>query len=500
MTMNASPKWLFSKRFLPMAGLAAILLIGTSIPVMAQNPAEPPPLPSSEKGDAPAAPTAKAPTVSEDQIKQALQGMGTPADAVPLSLNSIVLFALSDNPDVKMALAREEQAQANVGKARAKFFPLIDLVAEGGQEFNDPAGGVVSGGHSNLSRRYTFTARQMVYDWNQTESALRQQKQLEKSSALDTQVNIENTLTDTIQYYLQMLEYQRTMKDTTAFLLRMRGLVKTVSDTYEAGAASKATLDYAKSRLASAENDLNSARSSYNDAVSNLEYLTGKLPAFVAENPDDLDPTRLDLNGYIKMAEAQNTGVELGASDLQALAYKLKAAKRASYPTVNFLVTGEQTFNDSGETEMKDNVEGMLQVNYRLFDGHERKEQVNLVRAQIKELEVNQEKILKDLRREIKLAYNQITATQESIKQAQKEIAASEALQNLNRENFDQGSISIIELIEGEERLNFARNKLHTLSSSLYLDTYRLLITAGILEKGFFCDTCGMDPERQPAS
>ena len=70
------------------------------------------------------------------------------------------------------------------------------------------------------------------------------------------------------------------------------------------------------------------------------------------------------------------------------------------------------------------------------------------------------------------------------------EISSSEGLQELNRQNFEEGNLDLIKLIEGEERLNAAYEKLHQQRSDLYLAAYKLLLDVGILKKEFFCKDC----------
>lgn len=409
---------------------------------------------------------------------------------IPLSMNSAILYALADNPNVNMSLARQKQASASITKARAQFFPVIDVVGEIGQEYNDPAANVIDGGSTNSSNSMSITLKQMVYDWNKTRANYDQQKQLKKSSELDTQANIEEIMNNTINSYLAILSFQKNLKEQTAFVESIRKLTQTIETMFEAGASSKAMRDYARSRLAAAENENATIRANLNDAISDLEFLTGPLPPFEASNPDDLDPARFDLSSFIARAEELNTGIQLSQSDLQALSYRLEHAKKSLYPTISLAANAEQKYDDGGRTGRDREAQIFLQINHRLYDGGEKKADVTLTRAQIEEGKANQELILKELKRIVKQSYNQITSTQETRLQTLKEIEASEALQKLNRQNFEQGTINVIELIEGEERLNNARNRLNALTSDLYLNTYRLLITSGYIEQAFFCGTC----------
>lgn len=425
--------------------------------------------------------------------KEAPAGFATvpESERVPLSLNSVILFALADNPDVQMALSREQQAGANKKQAASGFYPLINVAVNAGGQYNRPFPGGDGRGARNRMTSEDVSLRQTLFDFNQTRNNFRSKQQLENSAKLDTEGNVEDVLDKTIQSYLQILRYQKVVKNDEVFVERIRALLKTVEDMFEAGGASKATLNYAQSRLAAAETTLNTSRAALNDAMSTLESLTGDLPDFNAQTPDDLDPARIDLDDYVAYAGNNNTGMMMAQSDMRAQEYKLDAAKKAAMPTFAMLLTGNDSMNDGGQIGRQRKGAALLQMNYKLFDGYATKSQEELASAQLTEMRIGLEKTRRELVKNVKLAYNQLQSLEAEKRHTDAEVKSSEALQELNRVNFKLGSISIIELIEGEERLNGARDRLHGQESDIYVNTYKLLIATGHLKKAYFCKTCG---------
>ena len=135
-------------------------------------------------------------------------------------------------------------------------------------------------------------------------------------------------------------------------------------------------------------------------------------------------------------------------------------------------------------------MKALFEVSYEIFDGFSRKAANERVKSQVKEIDIQKQKIIKELKRQIKLYYNQLDSIRAAIDSTQDEIISNEALQELNRENFKLGTINLIELIEGEERLNSARIREHRLTYELYLTTYQLLLEVGSLEEQYFCNSC----------
>ena len=154
--------------------------------------------------------------------------------------------------------------------------------------------------------------------------------------------------------------------------------------------------------------------------------MTGKLPIFIASSPDELDPSRLDIYDYIQYSSTNNTSIKLANSDIEARKHKLKATKRAKRPTFNFLLSGDESFNDGGEVGKVRSGKAILQMNYRLFDGYAQRAQVELVSSQISEMKIGREKALRDLNKKIKLAYYQLKSMGEEKQYAQAEIAYSD--------------------------------------------------------------------------
>ena len=60
-------------------------------------------------------------------------------DAPPLTLLQILDQALVSNPEVGMALAREEQARWFFRESQAYKYPIVDVITDFGPEYNRPA-------------------------------------------------------------------------------------------------------------------------------------------------------------------------------------------------------------------------------------------------------------------------------------------------------------------------------------------------------------------------
>ncbi len=408
-----------------------------------------------------------------------------------MSLSSIVMFALDNNPDIKMAKEKVVQSSYMVDDAKAAYYPQVKLNAAWGRQYNSPAGGVAAGkSQTNNSGEAMLVVKQLLFDGFSTTQEIKAQKALSHSSKIQADIKIKKVLSECVKYYLDIFHYQRALMEVQAYYKSIENVVGVVSKLFEAGATSRASVDYTRARMAMAHSELTEARSSLNDAMSNLEYLTGNLPDFTAVAPDMLDPENINLGFYVKYARENNVNMILNESNKRSVDHKINSEKGKLYPKLSFQLEVEEKENDGGKTGRTSSAAALLQLNYKIFDGFSRKANIGKVRSQYKELEIKDKKIMKRLKRDIKLSYNQIISLQENIKATDLEIVSNESVKKINDVNFDLGDINIIDLIDSEEKLKNSRVRRHKLEADLYSNIYRLLIETGIIKKYYFCEAC----------
>jgi len=409
-------------------------------------------------------------------------------DGVPveISLSTMVLFAVDDNPDLLMAQERQKQMKFFIAEGRSGYYPQIEFNSEGGREYIE-----AGNPRSNNLGKSSISLSQKLFDGYKTSSEVNRRLELKKSADVDLNIEKEKLIKEVMQYYLDILRAQNELKSTRTFVVEVDKIVATISDMFEAGAVGKAMLDYARSRQASAYVDLNQVESSLNDGISSLEFLTGPLPPFKAITPDQFHPNNIDKSFYIERASIENKFIKKNQVEIDAMQHQLRSERSGYYPDVEFRVKAEQTHDDGGDVGRNRTLKSTVNLTYNIFDGFNTKNRVGRVSGQIQELQYRDDKIFKELKKDIDLRYNQVSSLQNSIRSTNKEIRSNKALQSLNRENFKLGSINVIELIESEERLKAAYARKYQLENELYKTTYSLLLATSVIEESYFCDSCG---------
>ncbi len=403
-------------------------------------------------------------------------------NAPPLALHDILELALANNPEVGAALAREEQARWQFREGQVYKYPSIDVVAEGGPEYNRPATASSHNEDITPGRTISFRVTQLLYDGGVSLNESDRRLQVRRTTELETRLIVEDIVVKAADFYSQVLQHQRASRVAGEFVEEMQSIVEKLEVMFESGAASKLELDFAKARLASARAETGNTKAQLNDALSNLEFLTGPLPDFSAVPPKDIHALSvLNLHEYIDAARKQNATVLLNQSNQRALRYKIRAQRAQFSPILSLNLKSEALADEGGNLAGRNTTEVKLKAEYFLFDGGARRARLNRTRAQLKELQYEDERLFNEVDREVKQAYNQITTNRLTLDATEDEIVANRELRRLNRQNLEMGDISIIELIEVEERLFNSQATWYRVSSEMFKNYYELQVSSGEL-------------------
>ena len=406
--------------------------------------------------------------------------------SVDLSLNTIILFALDNNPDLQIAQERIHQMEAFADEARASFLPRVEVFLEGGRQTVSPTSGDANSNFGETSLRVT----QQVFQGFKAGSEVKRRESLTDSFLHRADSQRQGVILETVRLYLSVLRFQSELRKLYAFVREIDQIVSDINEMFAAGEISKVMNDYAVSRQAAAYLEVSSTQAALNDEISNLEFLTGPLPEFTAVLPDQLVPEKYAFDLYFELAESQNSIVKTNEAELKALRHQLNVEKAAQYPDVDLNLAAERTFNENGDTGTNDDLSASFTVRYEIFDGFLNKNKKRRVGSEIRELEIQNQRIRKELRRALELSYHQILSVQNSLASVNAEIQNSITVKTLNAENFRLGNINAIELIEGEERLKDAYRTRDRLLFELNLSKHTLLIDSTILEEDYFCLRC----------
>lgn len=410
--------------------------------------------------------------------------------SMSLSLESAVLFALNESPQIMVAKEQVKQARFSEKEAESIYYPTVDVSAEFGREWNDPGvyeGNISTEPNFTTASVNTFSIKQVLFDGGLFKEIERRKKATE-SAVGSTKLSQREIIIETIEAYLDVYLYQEQYQRSNALYEDILRYTKLLKKAVEAGAESEARLEYAQARLDLSENRKAVLRSSLTDAKHKLQFYTKALPEFDVVKPQGLDLSDYDLDFYRELALKKNHDLQVARADIETAKVDIEKSEQAYYPKLSLNVTGKH--DENLDAALQRDMRFMLKLDYNIFDGFAKDATLDRMKSREKELEYEEQSIRDDMMYKISQLYNQITSLSEQRTLKEKENKSYKKLQSINAVKFDQGDADIFEIIENEERLNNSVLELINLSVQHYKGSYEFLKYIGAINGKRFCESC----------
>ena len=419
-------------------------------------------------------------------------GQGLVCDlSAPLSLENAVSLALSNSPDDAVALSRMAQADAAAQKARALFYPSVNLYTEHLQadapsaylfkkidqrmlpsdvNFNDP--GLLSNFQSGVKLSYNIYkgGRDMLS--TRLADTRREISAIERTGVVNTLVaSVIETFYDALAARA-FIDIARESAATVAEQLRI------MTVRYDAGGALKSDILSLKVRLAQAEEAVVRSENRYSIALARLESLLGvrfsRTPV-LAEPAIDGIPLpgafdrglayALDHRPELLTVRQQVRAAQM-ALDLQHTGYR---------PRVDFQVEYYLDDPDMAYDLQRDNWTAAVLLSWNIFSGFSTRADIEEAKAKIAEILAVDRKTLLAVELDVKTAYLRLTEATARLAVARQSVASAEESLKLVKYQYEGGSAPVTRYLEAE----LDRSEAKTRATSAFYDREKAMANIG---------------------
>lgn len=400
----------------------------------------------------------------------------------PINLKEIIEIALANNPDKMMAIARIQQAEADLMRANAAFFPAIGFYTEYMEgdapsaylfkkidqrqlppqtNFNRP--GRIENWESGLTGRLNlFNGGRNLLDRMMAETGV-------AISRLDQQA-VENSLVaSAIQAYYNSLAARAFIDIARESAATVESQLRVMEVRYRAGGALKSDLLSLQVRLAEARQTLVDSENQYRIALTALSNVMGVNP----EPPLRLEkakvlPVRVPQHylGGVAYALEHRPEMEKVRQQLVRSRMNIDRARAGYLPRVD--LQGKYYMDDPDldyETDRENWTVGVM-LNWDIFTGFSTRAEELKAKAALDEMLSADRKTALSVKMDVKNAYLNAEAARARLEVAQASVAAAEESLSLVKKQYEGGSATITRYLEAE----LDRNRARTRAAAAYYD------------------------------
>jgi outer membrane protein len=352
-----------------------------------------------------------------------------PTQGKPLTLEQCTGMALKYHPSLRANQATIEASKARVEQALAAYYPQVDLSGNYTNGTSNYSGITRSG--SNNWTFYDFysvgpSLTQNIYDFGRTANSVTINRENVKASEEDLTAAKQLVVLNVKQAYFGVLQTLRLIQVAEDTVKQMQDHLAQAQGFYQAGTHPKIDVTKAEVDLANAQLALIQAKNNYQVAQVTLNNALGLRQDLTFTIEDILGFKQMDITReeILKSAYEQRPELLQLKARQRGLEATVKLAQSSYYPTLSgnasYLYRGNQVENLYWDLFVG------ATLNIPLFSGFSSPNQVAEARANLRNLQAQEESLKLNIRLEadqaylsLKLAYEQVVVTEKSQVQAQ---------------------------------------------------------------------------------
>ncbi|MCK9396158.1 MAG: TolC family protein [Methylobacter sp.] len=393
--------------------------------------------------------------------------------AQSFTLEQAIDYALTNNPDLKIAAERVGQAEAQLGVALSAFYPQITAKV-GYEHSNNPAQVF-----SMIVSQRQYSADQNINNPGYRQnfrpeiigklSLFRGGQDYQNSKAAELGIDaaeferstVRNALIEAVTAsYYAYLAAQEAHKVAQDSILAIASELKQTKLRYESGTVLKSdvlSLEVQSAEAQSAEIRAANGIELSKTGIATLLGLSTDQPFTVAPSSSMLPKPALtaSFNDLLELAMTQRPEIKAAASQVEISQRRLKKEQGAYLPKADAYVSYGQNSQNPGFSSSKDNVTAGVSVEMDLFSGLETKNRVSAAERKAAEARETERKTKLAIEQEVKVAYLKLEEALARLRVTEASVlSANEALRLVNEERRAE-TVTVTRYIESE----VARNK-----------------------------------------
>ncbi len=403
------------------------------------------------------------------------------------SLRDAIVASLKSNPDIQIALAKQDDARFAVDQARSAYFPHLDITAGYGPEITHQGG---KPGEWNKRLEGTVSLNQNVWDFGATINDIKRARASYRSAQWATREQIEGISFEITNAYVGMLQQQKMIDLTNEEIAATQKLMRMVTVQKDLGLTTQADVDRAKARLDNLQSTLLDRQSILAQAKEAYKRLTNRIPGKAVDLPPTDTVLPESAEAAVAMIDDHSPKMAQAVQDRRSLAKQLASQTGSFFPKVGLQVQGNHKYDVMGQTGLVQDARAMVTVSYSFLNGGSDLALKNRIAARVRQADYELERRRREVEQDIRIDFQSLTAARQKISTIRSEIDAAQNVADLYKQQFREGKRSVFDLLDSQQVLFNARSNAVGNEMAMRLAEYRVLQKLG----GLFDLVSGSEP------
>ena len=364
--------------------------------------------------------------------------------------------AVLTNPEVLAKWHAFQSAKGERDVAFGGFLPHVDAQVGVGRELhNEP---LLQNTDYN-TKSQSLTLNQMLYDGFATSNDVARLDHSLLSRLYELYDATESTVLDVVHAHLDVLRYRKLVALAEDNYVQHRAVYDQIKEKAKVGVGRRVDLEQAAGRLALAEANLLTDTSNLHDVSARFQRLVGDRPAKEMDEPASLDKGMPpDIASALKISSKTHPALLAAIETIRATEREAKGRQSAYQPRLDLRLLAQHGYNINSElggvtNGITNDKSANLVLSWNLFNGLSDRSKVKQLAEQINVTRDLRDKVCRDLRQNLEIAYNDSHRITEMMEYLDQHQLSTEKARDAYRMQFDIGQRTLLDLLDTENEL-----------------------------------------------
>jgi TolC family type I secretion outer membrane protein len=405
-------------------------------------------------------------------------------------LNGLYQLAVTNNADYRAALANTEAEREELAKARALFYPKVQLGLTKGHGNTDRTTqtslGAVNTELDYSLENYSLSVKQPLFNRETMAIYGGAKSYVSAQESLLAQENAKLIL-KLISVYLETLYAQERVQVQQRKVDAVSQQLRQAEQRYTRGSGTvvevseaQANLDVAKVERIQASNDLLSNQQSLQILTGTTQVLSA---ALAVDGLASLTPIAQSVDGWLALARLHHPELAAAFQNVEVAKKDIEKKQAGHYPTLDLVGVRSYSQNDSNNTlgSRFDTTTIALQMNVPLFAGGYVNANVRQSASRLTASEESMTAKSREIEFNVRKYYQSLQAQQQSISAYQQAVQSASVALDGTQKGFLAGFKTNHEVLDAQQKLFTNQLSLTKAYYSLISDWVNLQFSSGLL-------------------
>jgi len=286
--------------------------------------------------------------------------------SLTMDLKDAVAIGVDTNPEYGIVAASRRATDEELTQGRALYLPSIDLAADTGYEYVNPAN---RRNEDHLRYQVGVTLTQMLFDGWETKYEVERQENRIQSSAHRVKETAELVGLSIVESFLEVIRQRELLGITRENVNEHLAIMNLIQEGVDAGRSTQADLEQIKARLAS-------ARAQESTILQQLRIAEANFRREVGSDPRDLVLPAVPVNGLtanveeeVKTVITNSPTLAIFDSDVRVAYAEMNGTGSTLYPQIDFQANARTGENLGGVEDQDTSASALIVANWNLYRG-----------------------------------------------------------------------------------------------------------------------------------